>query len=188
MAKSKKKKSKAKAEKSKSYAPIIRFCVIFFVLLIIITVVYSYSGGITAELIMKLEVLTAIVTGFSLSLLGMSADVSGKIISLSNFSIQVIGECTGLFEMLIFLAALIAYPANYKKKLLGILLGLPFIYLINIIRMVFISVVVNWRPETFDFLHVYFWQVAMIFIILSAWILWIQKVVNYERKAVAVHS
>ena len=156
MVKAKKKKSKAKSKKKKSYGPIIRFCVIFFVLLIVITFLYSYGSGVTAPVIMKLEVLTAIVTGFVLNVLGMTAEVSGKLIFLSNFSIEVIGECTGLFEMLIFLAALIAYPANYKKKLLGFVLGIPFIYIINIIRMAFISVVANWSPKTFDFLHVYF--------------------------------
>ncbi|MGB2698365.1 MAG: exosortase H [Candidatus Zixiibacteriota bacterium] len=187
MVKSKKKKSKAKTEKKKGYGPIIRFCVIFFVLLIVITFLYSYGSGVTAPVIMKLEVLTAIVTGFVLKVVGMTAEVSGKMIYLSNFSVEVIGECTGLFEMLIFLAALIAYPANYKKKLLGCVLGIPFIYIINIIRMAFISVVANWAPKTFDFLHVYFWQVAMIFIIMAAWILWIQKVVYYERKTVVIH-
>ena len=187
MAKSKKKKTKIKGKKKKGYGPIIRFCVIFFVLLIVITFLYSYGSGVTAPVVMKLEVLTAIITGFVLKILGMTAEVSGKLIYMNNFSIEVIGECTGLFEMLIFLAALIAYPANYKKKLLGFLLGIPFIYIINIIRMAFISVVANWSPKTFDFLHVYFWQVAMIFIILAAWILWIQKVVHYERKTVGVH-
>jgi archaeosortase B (VPXXXP-CTERM-specific) len=186
VAKSKKEKSKAK--KSKGYGPIIRFCVIFFVLLVVITLLYSSGGGPVATVLMKLEVLTAVITGFLLNLLGLTADVSGKLIFLSNFSIEVIGECTGLFEMLIFLAALIAYPSTLKKKLIGILLGIPFLYVINIIRMVFISVVANWSPKTFDFLHVYFWQVAMIFIILAAWILWIQKVVHYERKIVDIHS
>jgi len=187
VSKSKKKKAKTKVEKKKGYGSIIRFCVIFFILLIVITFLYSYGSGVTAPVIMKLEVLTATITGFVLKILGMTADVSGKMIYLSNFSIEVIGECTGLFEMLIFLAALIAYPSNYKKKLLGFVLGIPFIYIINIIRMAFISVVANWSPKSFDFLHVYFWQVAMIFIILAAWILWIQKVVYYERKTMGVH-
>jgi archaeosortase B (VPXXXP-CTERM-specific) len=187
VSKSKEKKTKAKGKKKKGYGPIIRFCVIFFVLLTAITFLYSYGSGITAPVVMKLEVLTAIVTGFVLNVVGITAEVSGKLIFMDNFSIEVIGECTGLFEMLIFLAALIAYPANYKKKLLGLILGIPFIYVINIIRMAFISVVANWSPKTFDFLHVYFWQVAMIFIILAAWILWIQKVVHYERKTVGVH-
>ena len=53
---------------------------------------------------------------------------------------------------------------------------------------VFICLVGNWSPGTFDFMHMYFWQVAMILIIVSVWVLWIEKVVHYERKAVAVCS
>jgi undecaprenyl pyrophosphate phosphatase UppP len=34
----------------------------------------------------------------------------------------------------------------------------------------------------------YFWQVAMILIILAVWVLWIEKVVHHERKTVDLHS
>jgi archaeosortase B (VPXXXP-CTERM-specific) len=132
-------------------------------------------------------VVTADVTGFFLRLVGLAAQVSGRIVSLPNFSVEIVGECTGIYEMLIFLAAMIAYPAGWTKKLIGAVLGIPFLYVINIIRMIFITVVGNWSPKSFDFMHLYFWQVAMILIIVSAWILWIEKVVHYERKAVAVH-
>ena len=118
----------------------------------------------------------------------MTTRVSETIVSLPNFSVEVVGECTGLYEMLIFLAAMIAYPAGWKKKLIGAGLGIPFLYGVNIVRLIFIMVMGNWSPKTFDFMHLYFWQVAMILIIVSAWVLWIEKVVHYERKAVAVHS
>jgi len=130
---------------------------------------------------------TADITGLFLKLSGLAVRISGRVVSLPNFSVEVVGECTGLYEMLIFLAAMIAYPSAWKKKLLGVVLGIPFLYLVNIVRMIFITVVGNWSPKTFNFLHLYFWQVAMILIIVSAWVLWIEYVVYYERKAVAVH-
>jgi len=187
----KRKKPKRKVEsakaKPKSYKPIVRFCLIFLGLLIILTTTFPFLSDKFNPQLTWLMVVTADVTGFFLKLFGMNVWGSGRTVSMSNFSIEVVGECTGLYEMLIFLAAMIAYPASLKKKLIGAGLGIPFLYVINIIRMVFIMVMGNWSPETFDFLHMYFWQVAMILIIVSAWVLWIEKVVYYERKAVAVH-
>jgi len=183
-----KERTEASKAKSKSYKPIVKFCLIFLGLLIVLTTTFPFLSDKFNPQLTWLMVVTADVTGFCVKLFGLTVRVSGRVVSLSNFSIEVVGECTGLYEMLIFLAAMIAYPSSWNKKLIGAGLGIPFLYVINIVRMVFIVIVGNWSPKTFDFMHLYFWQVAMILIIVSTWILWIEKVVHYERKAVVVHS
>ncbi len=186
--KDKKNKVKSAKAKPKSYKAIVKFCLIFLGLLVVLTTIFPFIGDKFNPQLTWLMMVTADITGFFLKLLGVTVRVSGRVVSLPNFSIEVVGECTGLYEMLIFLAAMIAYPASWKKKLIGGGLGIPFLYVINIIRMIFITLVANWSPKTFDFLHMYFWQVAMILIIVSVWVLWIEKVVHYERKTMGVHS
>jgi archaeosortase B (VPXXXP-CTERM-specific) len=181
MKKGKTEKRKIRKAKLKAHKAIIKFCIIFLGLLIILTTTFPFLSDKFNPQLTWLMIVTADITGFLLRLFGMGVNVSGRIVSLSNFSMEVVGECTGLYEMLIFLAAMIAYPASYKKKLIGAGLGIPFLYVINIIRMVFIGVVGNWSPNTFDFMHMYFWQVAMILIIVSVWVLWIEKVVHYSK-------
>ncbi len=188
MTKKKSDKRKIRKAKLKAHKAIIKFCVFFLGLLIILTATFPFLSDKFNPQLTWLMVVTADVTGLILKLFGMSVNVSGRVVSLTNFSMEVIGECTGLYEMLIFLAAMIAYPANYKRKLIGAGLGIPLLYVVNIVRMLFIAVLGNWSPKTFHFVHMYFWQVAMILIIVSVWILWIEKVVHYERKAVGVHS
>jgi archaeosortase B (VPXXXP-CTERM-specific) len=187
----KKETPKAKTEtprtKSKSYKAIVKFCLIFLGLLVLLTTTFPLLSDRFNPQLTWLMVVTAEMTGSILRLFGLTVGVSGRVVSLPNFSIEVVGECTGLYEMLIFLAAMIAYPANWKKKLLGAVLGIPALYIVNIIRMVFITMVGNWSPKSFEFMHMYFWQVAMILIIVSVWVLWIEKVVYYERKTMAVH-
>jgi archaeosortase B (VPXXXP-CTERM-specific) len=179
----KKKADKRKVQKAKSRAhkAIIKFCIVFLGLLIILTTAFPFLRDKFDTQLTWLMVATADITGFFLKLFGMMVNVDGRVVSLNNFSMEVVGECTGLYEMLIFLAAMIAYPASYKKKLIGAGLGIPLLYVINIIRMIFIAVIGNWSPETFDFMHLYFWQVAMILIIVSVWVLWIEKVVHYSK-------
>ena len=174
--------------KSKSYKPIIRFCLLFLVMLIVLTTVFPYLSEKFDPQFTWFMAATADITGFFLKMLGLSVQSGGRIVSLPNFSVEIVGECTGLYEMLIFLAAVIAYPSGWRKKLIGAGLGIPILYGINIVRMVFITLVGNWSPKTFDFMHMYFWQVAMILIILSVWVLWIEKVVHYERKTVDLHT
>ena len=186
--KNEKEKGPSLKAKLKTHKAIVKFCLIFVGLLIFLAITFPYLTDKFNPQVYRLNAATAEVTGFFLKILVMTTRVSGTIVSLPNFSVEVVGECTGLYEMLIFLAAMIAYPAGWKKKLIGAGLGIPFLYAVNIVRMIFIMVIGNWSPKTFDFMHLYFWQVAMILIIVSAWVLWIEKVVHYERKAVAVHS
>jgi len=182
----KKRKTDRTKSRLKAHKAIIKFCIIFLGLLIILTTTFPFLSDKFNPQLTWLMVVTADLTGFFLKLFGMTVNISGRVVSLNNFSMEVVGECTGLYEMLIFLAAMIAYPASYKKKLIGAGLGLPLLYIINVIRMVFIAVVANWSPQTFDFMHMYFWQVAMILIIVSVWMLWIEMVVHYERERLLI--
>jgi archaeosortase B (VPXXXP-CTERM-specific) len=183
MKKREKEKRKIEVAKSKlkAHKAIIKFCLIFLGLLVILTTTFPFLSDKLNPQLSWLMAVTADLTGFFLRLFGLTVNISGRVVSLSNFSMEVVGECTGLYEMLIFLAAMISYPANYKKKLIGAGMGLPLLYVINIIRMVFIAIIGNWSPKSFDFMHMYFWQVAMILIIVSVWVLWIEKVVHYQK-------
>jgi len=168
-------------KKGKAYKPIFRFVLLFIGLLILFAILFALTvENILSTPIIKLNIATTHLVGLVLNLLGMKTQVNETFLTLKNFSIEVIFECTGLYEIFIFLSAIFAYPANFKKKLLGALFGIPFILLINIFRMVFITAISNYRPDAFEFLHLYFWQVTLILIILCAWILWIEKIVKSE--------
>ena len=168
--------------KSKAYQAILRFVLLFIGLLILIIIIFTLTADkFLSSPIEKLEIVTTHLVGLVLNLFGMGAKVNQQFLSLNNFSIEVIAECTGLYEIFIFLAAMLAYPANFKKKLWGALLGIPFIFLVNIFRMVTITIISNYKPDTFEILHLYFWQVGLILIILCAWILWIEKIVKSAK-------
>jgi archaeosortase B (VPXXXP-CTERM-specific) len=168
--------------KKKAYKKILRFVLIFLGLLTLFSLLFSLTANnLLYPPCTKLVIATTRVVGLVLNFLGMETQVKQQFLTLENFGIEVVVECTGLHEIFIFLAAILAYPANLKKKFWGVLLGIPFIFLVNIVRMVFITAISNYKPSAFQFLHLYFWQVTLIMIILCAWILWIEKIVKSEK-------
>ena len=104
-----------------------------------------------------------------------------KLVMFGGFAVKIIDECTGIYEMLIFSAAVLAFPTSWGKKLVGILLGNPLIYLFNVARIAALIVVGRYQPGAFEFMHLYFWQATMIVMITSVWLLWIIKVVQREE-------
>ena len=90
----------------------------------------------------------------------------------------VIPECTGLYTTIIYFSIIGAYPARIGEKLIGLLVGVPAIHLLNLARMVVISLVLFHKPKLFDFVHGYLWQVSFVIFMLLLVIWWMWKVVK----------
>jgi len=92
----------------------------------------------------------------------------------------------GLFEMLIYLAAVLSFSTTIRKKLLGIAMGLPAIFVFNLVRITILLVAGAGSMEVFNFMHLYLWQVTLIVMISTIWIGWLYLVVyRDDRKAQA---
>ncbi len=91
--------------------------------------------------------------------------------------ILLIEECTGLYETVIFLAGVLSFPTTWRKRAIGVLAGVPTLYLINVVRVMALLVIRQWDVHWFEFFHVYFWQPALFLMISSVWALWLFGVV-----------
>jgi len=190
MGKSKKtaaKKNQKNAGKASRTDPqkrrLIAFVVTFLGILLVGAILYPYFSIHLAEELRGFMALTAQICGGIISLGYNDVAVSDRYMTFRGFSVEIIEECTGIFEMLIFLAALISYPASWRSKLAGFLLGIPALYLFNVIRIVFLTVVGVYHRDLFDFMHLYFWQATLILMITTVWVLWILLVVSREKKS-----
>jgi exosortase H (IPTLxxWG-CTERM-specific) len=164
------------------------FVATFLGLLLIGAILYPYFSIAAAEPLRDFMAVTAHICAGFLDTVSDNVTVDGRFLSYRGFSVEIIEECTGVFEMLIFLAALLSYPASWKAKGIGFVLGIPALYLFNIIRIVFLTVVGVYQRTLFDFMHLYFWQGTLILMITSVWVLWILLVVGREKKSPAFLS
>ncbi|MCA1901210.1 MAG: hypothetical protein LDL53_03155 [Candidatus Hydrogenedens sp.] len=100
------------------------------------------------------------------------------------FPFIIISECGAIEIMAIFFAAVIAFPTLLRKKLLGIIIGIPLMYFVNIFRLSFLAIVgaLNSGGKWFEFLHYYVWQAVYIVFVVAVWLAWIEFVVYAETK------
>ncbi len=111
------------------------------------------------------------------------ASLADTVVHLGPFGVQIIGECTGLFEMAIYAACVLAFPTSWRKKGFGLLFGIPVIYAFNVLRILCLLLVGRYANASFDFFHLYFWQGTLILMITSVWMLWVYLVVRDETGA-----
>ncbi len=108
------------------------------------------------------------------------ASLKNTYVGFGSFGVEIISECTGLFEMAIYAACVLAFPTSWRNKGLGLLFGIPAIYAFNILRILCLLLVGRFAYSSFDFFHLYFWQGTLILMITSVWMLWIYLVVRDE--------
>lgn len=188
---SKKKKRAAKRKPKtadKRKRRMIVFVLSFLGLLAVGAILYPFLSIAFDPQLKQFMAVTATVCGGILHLFFSDVTVYGRFLALQGFSVEVIEECTGVFEMLIFLAAMISYPASWRSKLIGFLLGIPVLYAFNVIRIVFLAFVGAHYYRLFDFMHLYFWQATLILMITTVWVLWILLVVGREKKSAEIFS
>ncbi|MCP4685020.1 MAG: hypothetical protein GY867_06160 [bacterium] len=163
-------------------SPAVRFVLSFLTGLIVLGYLYAYLSVTYREQLVWLLELTALLSGGLASLFADGVTQIGDTITYQGFSVRVIDECTGLFEMVIYLVAVGAVRTSIRNKVLGLLIGLPVIFGFNVVRIWLLLVAGAWSFEVFDFLHLYLWQATLILLIGSVWISWLYLVVFREKK------
>jgi exosortase H (IPTLxxWG-CTERM-specific) len=159
--------------------PTYRFAVLFLAFLVSIALLYSGLRLRFAPYFGVTETVTAKAVYLLMSC--FTSDVTltnGTTLFYGPFPIQIIEECSGIYEALLLGAALLAFPTAWYKTVLGFALGFPLIYAMNIARIAVLLVIGRYSPEYFDFLHLYFWQGTMILMVASTWLIWVLWVVR----------
>lgn len=112
---------------------------------------------------------------FVLNLFGENASVHGQILSSPRFSVAIYNGCNGLEAMLIFVCGVAAFPAPWRKRLVGLLLGFVAIQLVNIVRVVSLFYIGIFAPSWFSISHVFIWQTLIILTGVLLWLLWVYR-------------
>ncbi len=154
--------------------PITRFCLLFLALLLIFSFLL-YIKFIEQYLSNPITPFIASQTAWILRTLGMKVYASGIIMSGESFSVQISENCSPILVTLIFLSAVIAFPASLKEKMFGSVLGIIFIYLLNLFRIISIFLVGVYAPQYFKEAHIYVSQTICIVVVAIFWLLWAGK-------------
>jgi exosortase H (IPTLxxWG-CTERM-specific) len=161
--------------------PVIRFVLITFVILIAAYLVFKVPW-IERHIVAPYTRFVAACSRLCLGLIGIRASGAGDTIASSEFSVIIKNVCNGLEVTAIFFATTIAFPATIKSKLLGLLIGYPVIFVINIIRIMVLFVLGASNPQVFDDVHFYYAQALVIIATVAVWLLWVTTFSDYGSK------
>jgi exosortase H (IPTLxxWG-CTERM-specific) len=122
------------------------------------------------------------VSGVVLDLLGQNITMQGTVIRSPRFAVNIRNGCNGVEAMLIFLAAVLAFPAPWRSRIAGLVLGILAIQVVNLIRVVALFLTGAYFPKLFDTSHTVIWQTVVILFGVLLWIFWANRFTAPRRE------
>ena len=159
-----------------------RFIILYVIYMIIAFILVDYKP--VHDLLRLDEYYTGGVvylSRFLIELIQIPVTAQGAFLHLSNAIMEVKFGCNGLEAILLFTAAVLAYPASWKARLLGVILGSIFLQFFNLIRIAILAWVLEYHPTVFPIMHEYITQSIMIAIAFVAFLIYLQNVSRHAK-------
>ena len=119
--------------------------------------------------------LTARSSGFLLGVLGAGTMTSGTVVVSQRFAFQVVEECTVIGPLLVYAAAVLAFPAGLRGKGWGLAVGVAGLSGLNALRLVTLYFIGAYAPRYLDVAHLVIWQGVMVLTTVLLWLWWVQR-------------
>ena len=93
--------------------------------------------------------------------------------SQTGYAVSIKSGCNGVEAAMILAAAILAYPAPWLNKLLGMVIGVLAIQVLNVLRIISLYYLGTWSQKALDIAHLYIWPGLIILDALVIFLLWI---------------
>lgn len=153
----------------------LKFFIIFIIILVSLFTAELTEPVQNAIVVPWTKVLTqlsaAIITLFDSNVLSF-----GKIIqnTTNDFAVSIEAGCNGIEAAIVLIAAMLAFPAPWKHRVVGILVGLFAVQSLNIVRVISLFYLGQWNMDAFNWAHLYLWQALIMLDVLIVWLVWIR--------------
>jgi exosortase/archaeosortase family protein len=128
-------------------------------------------GGLHQRMVPIQEAMAKIVAAGA-NLLGADVAIEGVIVKSPHAALEINHECTAVFVLIVYGTFVLAYPAPWRHRATGILVGLTTLTAINVARLIVLTVIASKYPSWFAYFHEYFFQglfIALLAILASIW-------------------
>ena len=120
--------------------------------------------------------LIASVTHGILRAVGVQAWVAGVAVGIPGFAVEIANNCNAVYEIGLYAAAVFAFPAPFRQRFAGFLIGALVLYVVNLIRVLSLLALGRYWPGGFQAAHLYVWQALFLAVVAALWLTWVARV------------
>jgi exosortase H (IPTLxxWG-CTERM-specific) len=102
-------------------------------------------------------------------------NATGTVIRSPRFALDVQNGCNGVEATILLAAAMLAFPATLRSRLIGLPFAIAAVALLNLVRLGSLFWLGEHYRQVFEFVHVAVWQSLVILAAISIFVLWSWK-------------
>jgi len=130
------------------------FAVKFLVCFAVLFGAFEASRGSAFERFVVVDLIlvptTALINVFTPE---QHATLAGRVISGAGSSLNVTRGCEGIEMFLLLVAAILAFPAGWKRRVRGLLFGCILAYVLSVMRLMALHYILHYSPRAWEALH-----------------------------------
>ena len=177
----------------KKHKSIIIFLIKFFVTYFLLVALYNgyLQKSQQKEDVFKTATITTAVAnqtvkvlaffGFNVEAVQHDQEVSVKLIIEGKYTARVIEGCNSISLIILFISFIVAFSGSFKTTFLFAVFGSVFIYVVNVLRIAFLTVMIYKFPQKLGILHDLVFPAIIYGTVFMLWVIWVNKYSNYRR-------
>ncbi|TDP03772.1 exosortase family protein XrtF [Flavobacterium sp. 245] len=171
------------------FKPFLIFISTFFTAYILLTIVYKFYlnsfdslevDGISKIVGSSVEALMRFFNS-DVSIVKSLTEPCLQVWYNNKFTIRIVEGCNAISVIILFISFVIAFSGKFKTTLFFILFGILFIYVLNILRIAFLTVLLFNYPQYEHFLHGVLFPLIIYGCVFILWVIWVNKFSKYAK-------
>jgi exosortase H (IPTLxxWG-CTERM-specific) len=161
---------------------------VLFVLLVTVLFAAQLTPPVQQGFVLPFTSVIAALSATLMQLLDEQVMAQGKVIwdAANGFTVSIEAGCNGVEAGIVLTAAILAFPAGWTQRLLGIAVGLLTVQMLNLLRIITLFYLGQWNETWFEWAHLYVWQALIMLDVLAVFLLWLRWL-SARRQAPAAH-
>jgi exosortase H (IPTLxxWG-CTERM-specific) len=157
--------------------------IFLFLLLLVVLFVAELTPFVERWFIVPFTSVLAEASAWIIHLFDGSTVSHGKLIQNANgsFIVSIERGCNGIEAVIILISAILAFPAPWKHRLLGLGLGFLAVQVLNLVRIVSLFFLGLWSQVWFEWFHLYLWQALIVLDALIVFLVWLRYIPRVPR-------
>ena len=106
------------------------------------------------------------------SAFGVESHAAGTEVTSGQATLDVKQGCNGVHALLVLVSSILAFPASWGRRVVGVAAGTVALLGINLLRVVNLIVVARYFPDKLELFHIAIWQTLIVLVALMLFLAW----------------
>lgn len=176
----------------KKYKLVIKFILTFLLVYSVLTMSYKlyldYSDGTKfypdyiTNLVARQSQSLIETIGYNAKIAPHPNEASMKLIINNKFVARIIEGCNSISIIILFVSFIIAFAGKFKTTLFYLLFGCVTIYIVNLIRIVILTIGLYTYPWRREVLHMVIFPLIIYGFVFLLWMFWVNRFANLKTE------